>query len=392
MSQHQTAEPARRAGIGETGTGEVGIGVVGYGAMGKAHSYGYTAAPVIRPRGVRPRLALMSGRDEAAVRRAVGALGFGGWTTDWRELVASPQVDIVDICTPPGTHAEIIAAAAAAGKAVICEKPLAVRLPDAEAAADAVDGAGVLAAIGFNYRYLPAVALMRELVTSGELGEILLWRGSWLSDEFLDRAIPFDWRFDAALGGSTIADLGCHLVDLAEWMTGPVAEVCAQSSTFTTRRPEVPGGPATRPVGIDDASSALLRFVSGASGVLEVARTCARRPCDFTLEVNGTRGTAVFSYARLNELRVGRTSDEERYYGMRTIRAEHSVHPYTDGWWAIGQGVGYGASFVNFIGGLLEAWPAGPWLPGLRTGLRVQRVCAAMEQSAARRGWVTVGE
>jgi predicted dehydrogenase len=371
---------------------EVRIGVIGYGAMGKAHSYGYAAAPVIRPRGVRPRLTIMSGRNEPAVREAASALGFATWTTDWRELVASPAVDVVDICTPPGTHAEIITAAALAGKAVICEKPLAVRLSDAHAAAVAVAERNVLAAIGFNYRYLPAVALMRQLIVEGEIGEVLLWRGSWLSDEFLDPAIPFDWRFDAALGGSTIADLGSHLVDLAEWMVGPVTEVCAQSATFTAERPVGPGDPAKRPVGIDDASSALLRFGSGATGVLEVARTCARRPCDFTVEVNGTKGTAVFSYARLNELRLGRVVDDERYYGMRTIRAEHPSHPYEAGWWAIGQGVGYDASFVNFLGGLLETWPAGPWLPDLKTGLRVQRVCAAMERSAVARAWVTVGD
>ena len=372
--------------------GELKIGVVGYGAMGKAHAYGYTAAPVIQPRGVRPRLTLLSGRNEQAVRDAAGALGFAAWTTDWHELVTSPEVDVVDICTPPGTHAEIIQAAAAAGKAVICEKPLAVAFDAGAAAVAAVAQAGVLAAIGFNYRYLPAVALMHDLIAAGEIGEVLLWRGSWLSDEFLDPAIPFDWRFDGALGGSTIADLGSHLVDLAEWMVGPIAKVCAQSSTFTTQRPAGQGETGMRAVGVDEASSALLRFGGGASGVLEVARTCARRPCDFTIEVNGTRGTLSFSYARLNELQLGRVADDEHLYGMRTIRAEHPTHPYAADWWAIGQGVGYGASFVNFLGSLLSSWPDGPWLPDLATGLRVQQVCAAMERSAGGQGWVTVGD
>lgn len=372
--------------------GELRIGVVGYGAMGKAHAYGYTAAPVIRPRGVRPRLTRLAGRNEQAVRAAARALGFAAWTTDWRELVTSPEVDVVDICTPPGTHAEIIRAAAAAGKAIICEKPLAVVLADGAAAVAAVAQASVLAAIGFNYRYLPAVALMHELIAAGEIGEVLLWRGSWLSDEFLDPAIPYDWRFDSSLGGSTIADLGSHLVDLAEWMVGPVTQVCAQSSTFTTRRPAGQGETSLRSVGVDEASSALLRFAGGAAGVLEVARTCARRPCDFTIEVNGTRGTLSFSYARLNELELGRVADDEHLYGMRTIRAEHPTHPYAADWWAIGQGVGYGASFVNFLGGLLSSWPDGPWLPDLATGLRVQRVCAAMEASASGHGWVAVSD
>ncbi|MGC9963221.1 MAG: Gfo/Idh/MocA family oxidoreductase, partial [Acidimicrobiales bacterium] len=150
-----------------------------------------------------------------------------------------------------------------------------------------------------------------------------------------------------------------------------------------------PGG-ERRAVAVDDASSALLRFSGGAAGVFEVARTCARRPCDFTVEVNGTEGTLLFEYSRLNELRLGRVGDDERLYGMRTIRAEHPSHPYAGNWWAIGQGVGYGSSFVNLIGDLLSNWPEGPWAPGLDTGLRVQAVCAAMERSTAERSWVPV--
>ena len=369
-------------------SGGARIGMIGYGAMGKAHSYAYRAASVIRSLPTPPCLAVIAGRHGDAVASAADAFGFETSTTDWREVVERPDVAIVDICSPPGTHAEIVAAAAANGKAVLCEKPLSISLPDAIAARDAVAEAGVLHAICFNYRYLPAVALMRELVRGGEIGDVLLWRGSWLSDEFLDPAIAFDWRFDPKMGGSTISDLGSHLIDLAEWMVGSVAEVCAQSSTFTAERADAGGG--RRAVAVDDASSALLRFSGGAAGVFEVARTCARRPCDFTVEVNGTEGTLLFEYSRLNELRLGRVGDDERLYGMRTIRAEHPSHPYAGNWWAIGQGVGYGSSFVNLIGDLLSTWPEGPWAPGLDTGLRVQDVCAAMERSAVERSWVPV--
>ncbi len=155
---------------------------------------------------------------------------------------------------------------------------------------------------------------------------MLLWRGVWLSDEFLDPAIPFDWRFDRQMGGTTIGDLGSHLVDMAEWMIGPMAEVSAQSATFIPKRSEA-AGRGTVPVGIDDASSALIRFANGARGVMEVARTCARRPCDFTVGVNGTRGTLIFDYARLNELQIGRVDDDALLYGRRTVRAEHPSHP-----------------------------------------------------------------
>jgi predicted dehydrogenase len=370
---------------------EVRIGVVGYGMMGRAHSYAYTAAPVMRPLPVRPRLVVISGRDEGKVARAAAAYGFESWTADWRELVQRPDVDIVDICTPPGTHAEIAAAAAATGKAVICEKPLAISYGQAFSAMESARRANVLNAVGFNYRRLPAVSLMKRMVDEGAVGTVRLWRGVWLSDEFVDPGIPFDWRFDRAVGGSTIADLGSHLIDMALWMVGDVAEVSAQSATFVTERSD-PSGGGPVPVTVDDASSALLRFQGGARGVVEMARTAVRRPCDFTIEVNGDRGTLVFEYARLNELLYGDGGDSPGLYGMRRIRAEHETHPYARHWWPVGQGVGYGASFINHLGDLLERWPDGPWEPDFAQGAAVQAVCEAIERAASGRRWVAVGE
>jgi predicted dehydrogenase len=364
---------------------EVGIGIAGYGMMGKAHSYAYTVAPVMRSLPCRPRLRVISGRDEEKVSRAAAAYGFESWTTSWRELIRRPDVDIVDICTPPGTHAEIASAAAAAGKAVICEKPLAVSYAQAASALDAVRAAGVLNAVGFNYRRLPAVSLMKRMVDEGAVGKVRLVRAVWLSDEFVDPAIPYDWRFDRSTGGTTIADLGSHLIDMATWMAGDISEVCGQSETFVRER-------SNRAVTVDDASSALVRFESGARGVFEMARTAVRRPCDFTIEVNGSSGTLVFEYARLNELLYGDGGDEPRFYGMRRIRAEHETHPYARNWWPVGQGVGYGASFVNHFGDLLERWPDGPWEPDFAQGAAVQAVCDAIERSAAARRWVKVSE
>src|ERR1700682_540727 len=239
--------------------GEVGVGIAGYGMMGRAHAYAYTAAPVMRALPCRPRLRVISGRDEAKVAHAAAAYGFEHWVTDWRELVTRPDVEIVDICTPPGTHAEIAAAAAAAGKAVICEKPLAVSYAQAMTAVESVREAGVLNAVGFNYRRLPAVSLMKRMVDEGAVGKVRLWRGVWLSDEFVDPGIPFDWRFDRAVGGSTIADLGSHLIDMALWMVGEVAEVSAQSHTFVTERTN-PAGGGPVPVTVDDPAPALPRF------------------------------------------------------------------------------------------------------------------------------------
>ena len=366
-------------------TREVGIGIVGYGLMGRAHAYGYTLAPNVRELEFVPRLRVIAGRDRDGVASAARRYGVAEWTTDWRELLERGDVDIVDVCTPPGAHAEVVEAAARAGKAVLCEKPLAADYPSARAAAAAAAEAGVPNAIGFNYRRLPALALMRRLVAEGAVGEILLWRGSWLSDEFLDPGIPFDWRFERRLGASTFADLGAHLVDLALWAVGEVESVAAQSQTFTRER-------SGRGVDVDEASSALVQFAGGARGTLEVARVCARRPCDFTVEINGTRGTLRFDYARLNELWLGDAGDDAGLYGMRRIRAEHPSHPYAAEWWPVGQGVGYGVSFVNQAADLMARWPDGPWDPDLAHGAAVQAVCEAMERAAAEHRWVRVAE
>lgn len=370
---------------------EVGIGIIGYGMMGKAHSYGYTLAPRIRKLPVTPRLRLISGRNADAVERAAAMYGIDRAVTSWREVIDSPLVDIVHICTPPGTHAELVEAAAAAGKAIVCEKPLAADYEDAARAADAARRAGVRAAIGFNYRRLPALSLMKRMIDDGAIGEPRLWRGAWLSDEFLDPDTPFDWRFERRQGASTIADLGAHLIDLARWQVGEIESVCAQSRTFTTTRRD-PITHAPSEVDVDDASSALFRFRTGALGVFETAKTCARRPCDFSVEVNGTRGTLRFEYASLNELWHGDTTEAPATYGMRRIRAEHPSHPETQGWWPIGQGVGYGASFVNQAADLLEHWPDGEWSPDLETGRQVQAVCEAIEIAAEKRRWLDVAE
>lgn len=370
-------------------TPEVRIGIVGYGTMGRAHSYGYRIAPNIAPLPVHPVVKLISGRDEAAVAAAAAAYGAEAWTTDWRDLVGRAEIDLVDICTPPGTHAEIAAAAAAAGKAVLSEKPLGTSYGQAHAAWSAVRRAGVRNAVGFNYRRLPAVALMRRMIADGTIGEVRLWRAIWLSDEFTDPATPFDWRFDRAMGGTTIADLGSHLIDMALWMVGPIREVSAQSETFIKARPAAGG---ERPVTIDDASSALLQFEGGARGTIEMARLAVRRPCDFTVEVNGTKGTLIFDYPRLNELLYGDAGDDPGLYGMRRIRAEHPRHPYATLGWPIGQGIGYGETFVYQAVDLMTAWPSGSWTPSFADGLAVQAVCDAIERSAGERRWVSVAE
>ena len=365
------------------------VAIIGYGMMGRAHAYAYRAAPLIRPSPVRFVPVAMTGRHTEAVSRVAADCGIDATFSDWSEVIGRSDIDVIDICTPPGTHAEIAIAAARAGHAVICEKPLATNYAAAAAARDAVVTAGVHHAVGFNYRRLPAVSLLAEMIERGELGDVHLWRGTWLSDEFVDPDIPFDWRFEANMGGTTIADLGSHLVDMATWMLGPIEEVAASSRTFVTERRVAEG---VRRVEVDDASSALIHFASGAQGTMEVARAAPRHPCDFVVEVNGSRGTAVFSYNQLNELWFASVEDDPRLYGMRRIRAEHPQHPETRGWWPIGQGVGYDASFVNQVSSFAEAWPDESWTPGFDVGAQVAAVCEAMERSVGERRWVAVSD
>jgi predicted dehydrogenase len=357
--------------------------------MGRAHAYGYRAAPLIRPSDTRFVPVIMTGRNQPALEAAAKDCEVEEWSTNWEEVVGRSDIDVVDICTPPGTHSAIAIAAAKHGKSVICEKPLATSYADAAAARHAVVAAGVHHAVGFNYRRLPALSLLAEMVAAGELGEIRLWRGTWLSDEFVDPATPFDWRFERSMGGTTIADLGSHLIDLATWMLGPITEVSATSSTFVADRSTSDG---TRRVEIDDAASALIRFASGVQGTFEVARVAPRRPCDFVVEVNGSKGTAMFSYNQLNELWFGSVDDDPRLYGLRRIRTEHRLHPETKGWWPIGQGVGYDASFINQSADWAAAWPNHPWTPGFVEGAAVAAVCESMERSARERRWVSVDD
>jgi predicted dehydrogenase len=368
---------------------DVRVAIVSYGMMGRAHAYGYRAAPFIRPSDVHFVPVIMTGRHAKEVETAARNCDISEWPTQWESVVERDDIDVVDICTPAGTHAEIAVAASRAGKSVICEKPLALNYAAAASARDAALQAGVRHAVGFNYRRLPALSLMAEMIAGGELGEVLLWRGTWLSDEFSDNATPFDWRFDAAMGGTTIADLGSHLIDLATWMIGPVDEVVAASATFASERRD---GSSSRRVEIDDASSALVHFASGSQGTFEVARIVPRRPCDFVVEVNGTKATAMFSYNRLNELWFGSVDDDPRLYGLRRIRTEHVMQPETQGWWPIGQGVGFDASFINQASALAATWHSRQWTPGFVEGAAVVAVCDAMERSVRERRWVNVSD
>lgn len=368
---------------------EVGIAMLGYGLMGRAHSLGYRDAVVVEPGlTVQPKLRVLCGRTPDPLAAAAARYGFDGWTTDWQQAISRPDVDIVDICTPPGAHRAAVEAAAAAGKAVICEKPLAATRDDAFAAARAVHAAGTLAAVSFNYRRLPAVTLMKQLIDEGVVGVPRAVRTIWLTDEFADPAIPFDWRFDRATGGTVTGDLGVHLIDLVHWLAGRVTAVTAQSATFVTERAD-PDGDEMVPVRTDDSASALARLSTGAVAVLEMTRVAIGRPCDWTIEISGSEGSIGFDYRNLNEIWLAVAGDA-RTDGFRRIRAEKPAHPYSGRWWPQGQGVGYQESFTNQVADLLLAWPDGPWSPTVDDGAAAQAVVDAIDESAAQRSWIDV--
>jgi predicted dehydrogenase len=369
----------------------IGVAVIGTGLMARAHTYAYTAAPMVARLPVVAVLRVLCGRRPTVAQDRAAAWGFEDWTTDWRSAVEREDVQLVDVCTPPGAHLEVIEHAAACGKAILCEKPLAATLDDAVRASVVVAKRRVLNAVGFNYRRLPAVMLMRQLIEEGGIGEPRVWRGRWLSDEFADPTMALDWRFDRALAGSIGSDLGIHLIDLAQWMLGGVQEVVADSATFIDSRP-LPDGSGTGAVSTEDTAGVLLRFTGGVRGILEMTRVAVGRPLDWLVEVEGSEGAVSFRYENLNELWLARRREDLRTGGFHRIRAEYPVHPYAERWWPPGQGIGYDASFINQVCDLFATWPEGPWRPSFAEAVRTQAVVDAIERSAASGVWVKVSD
>ena len=368
----------------------VRVCLVGHGLMGRAHSVALSQAVAIDPSlEVRPELAVICGRSAERAAAAADRFGFADWTTDVAAAVSRGDVDLVDVCTPPGIHHEAIEAAAAAGKAVVCEKPLGSSLDQALRSLNAVKVAGVPNAVSFNYRRLQSVSLMARLVADGVIGEPRAVRAIWLTDEFADPDIPFDWRFDRSTGGTVTGDLGVHLIDLVQWIVSPFAEVVASSATFVTERPDPEGGPPL-PVRTDDSCGALGRLQSGVSVVLEMTRVALGRPCDWTLEITGSEGSIGFDYRNLNEIWLFTREVGTDTQGFRRIRSELPGHPYSTRWWPQGQGIGYQESFTNQMIDWLHQWKSGLLTPDFATGVSAQAVVEAIDASAESGKWTRI--
>jgi predicted dehydrogenase len=367
----------------------LGVGMVGYAFMGAAHSQAWRTAPHVFDLPLRPAMAALCGRNASAVRAAAERLGWAATETDWRALVKRDDVQLVDVCTPGDGHAEVAIAALEAGKHVLCEKPLANTLAEAEAmvaAADRAAASGVRAMTGFNYRRVPAIVLARQLVSEGRIGEIRHVRASYLQDWLVDPDSPLTWRLQRERAGSgALGDLGAHIVDLAQYLTGElVAGVSAAIATFVPERP-LASGDGFGPVTVDDAAVFTARLASGALATFEATRFATGRKNQLRIELNGDRGSLAFDLERLNELQFCDRADDPATAGFRTILVTEPSHPYLSAWWPPGHVLGWEHTFTHEVRDLVTAIAAGTQpAPSFRDGLQVQRVLAAVEQSATR--------
>ncbi|MFD7605444.1 Gfo/Idh/MocA family protein [Streptomyces mirabilis] len=394
--------PGAEAAGAKAGKPALGVGMVGYAFMGAAHSQGWRTVGRVFDLPRSPVLAAVCGRDASAVRAMADQHGWAAAETDWRALIARDDVDLVDICTPGDSHAEIALAALAAGKHVLCEKPLANTVEEAEAMTEAAEAAfarGQVSMVGFNYRRLPATSLARKMVAEGRLGALRHVRVTYLQDWLVDPQFPLTWRLRKELAGSgALGDLGAHIVDLAQYLAGePVVGVSALTETFVRERP-LPGGvssgltavSATNPraggvgtVTVDDAALFTGRFASGALASFEASRFATGRKNSLRIELNGERGSLAFDLERLNELSYHDHTEPGTHAGFRRILVTEPDHPYLEAWWPPGHGLGYEHTFTHQARDLVRAIAASRRPePSFADGLRVQRVLAAVEESA----------
>jgi predicted dehydrogenase len=378
--------------------GVLGIGMVGYAFMGRAHSQAWRNVASFFELPLRPRMAAICGRDQAAVAAAATRLGWPAWETDWKRLVQRDDVDLVDVCTPGSSHAEISIAALEAGRHVLCEKPLANTVEEARAMAAAAERAatgGVRAMVGFNFRRVPAVALARQLVAAGRLGPIRHVRAAYLASHALDPELPLAWRHQASEAGSgALGDLGAHAVDLAQHLAGDrIAGVSALTETFVRERPLPGGGGARGPVTVDDAALFIARFGGGALGSFEATRLAAGHTEGLAVELNGELGSVVWELGAFNELRLFDATEEPATQGFRRIQVTRAGHPYAGAWWPDGHSIGYEHTFTHEVRDLLQAIADGrDPEPTFADGLQVQEVLDAVQRSAASgAGWTEVG-
>ena len=375
------------------------VAMIGYAFMGAAHSQAWRTAGRFFALPAGTEMRLLCGRNAEAAADAAHRFGWAESCTDWREAVARDDIDVVDICTPGDTHAEIAIAALRAGKHVLCEKPLANTVAEAEqmtAAASEAAGKGVRSSVGFNYRRVPALAYARQLVDEGRVGDVRHIRAQYLQDWIVDPDFPLVWRLQKDKAGSgALGDIGAHVIDLAHFVTGHrLVGLSATTETFVKKRPlpdassglaATGGDPAEiGEVTVDDAAAIIGRTDGGAMAVVEATRFATGRKNAMRLEVNGSRGSVAFDFESMNELHVYDATVPATEAGFRRVLVTEPEHPYLEAWWPPGHGLGYEHTFVHEIADFVRDVAEGrDPTPSFADGLAVQRVLAAVETSAA---------
>lgn len=377
------------------------VAMVGHGFMGAAHSQAWRTAPRFFDLGVEPEMAVIVGRDADRTEAARRQYGWQRASTDWRAVVTDPDIDAVDICSPGSSHVDVAIAALQAGKHVLCEKPLANTVAEAEAmttAATAARADGVRSMVGFSYRRVPAIALAKQLVESGRLGTIRQVRALYLQDWLADEDGPMTWRLDKSLAGSgSLGDIGAHAIDLVEHVTGAaLTTVSGTLETFVTERPLLADGVGLSgtastergKVTVDDAAFFLGRLGGGAAdgaiGSFEATRYATGRKNGLTLEISGSSGAVQFDLESMNELRFYDATAPAGEQGFQRILVTEPEHPYMAAWWPTGHLIGYEHTFSHEVKDFVEAIVAGTDpSPSFDDGLHVQRVLDAVERSAA---------
>jgi predicted dehydrogenase len=375
----------------------VGVGMLGYSFMGKAHSNALKKLPyMIYPPPAVPELVAICGRDEAAVAEAARRYGYARYTTDWRDLIDDERVQLFDNGGPNDAHAAPCIAAAAAGKHIICEKPMARDAEEAATMLAAVRNAGVKHMVAFNYRFVPAIRQARQLIESGALGRIYHYRAIYLQEWILPHyGTPRIWRLDKQQAGSgALGDLGAHIIDLAHYLVGDIASVGAATRTFIDERP-LPDGSGAAKVDVDDAFVATVEFTNGALGTLEASRFAAGRKNHQVIEINAELGSLRFDLERLNELQVFWVGDEPREtQGFHDVLVTEAHHPFWEHWWPHGHIIGWEHTFVHEFAHLLDCIvndrDVAPHGATFEDGYRAALVCDTVLASAAARRQIDV--
>ena len=381
------------------------VGMIGYGFMGKAHSNAWRQAPHFFPLKAKIEMHTICGRDRARVETARAQLGWQFAATNWEEVVESPLIDIVDVNTSNDSHAEIAIAAARAGKHVLCEKPLAPTLAESQKMLDTVRKAGVKHMIVFNYRRVPAIAYARQIIETGQLGEIRHFRGTYLQDWLADPNFPMTWRLRKERAGSgVLGDLNAHVVDLARYLVGEIAEVVGLQETFIKERPRdekaaspTAAGKGMEKVTVDDSSAFLAKFApakgvaAGAYGTLEATRLAVGHKNYNRFEINGSEGTLGFCFERMNELEYCDRRDPTDKAGFKTVLCTQGCHPYVGAWWPPGHVIGYEHTFVHQVFDFVNAIATGsPAIPDFLDGARCVAVLETVVKSLKTKGWTKV--